>query len=124
MFPTPIPAALRFASGCLFVSCLGGSSPARAQAGGGIPAGKIFLYSGTFTQSLMAAERGPRNLITTYYQAEGEWPLAPWVKVEFEVEGGQIVGDNHAESLGSSLGAAFRLNACRRNPNSSCRIFS
>lgn len=101
---------------CLVAGALGGGAGISAQVESTAPVGKIFLFSGTVAQSLTRTERGPANLVTTYYQAEGVWPLARWVDVEFEVEGGQIVGNNHAESLSASLGSAYRLNDLQEEP--------
>ncbi|MCX6934140.1 MAG: hypothetical protein NTZ29_15895 [Verrucomicrobia bacterium] len=111
----PTLVALRFLGGGLLLAGLGSGTLLGGQSGP-TSAGKLSFYSGTFAQSLTHAERGPRNLITTYYQVEGAWPVARRVDVEFEVEGGQIVGNNHAENLSSSLCAAFRLNDLQEEP--------
>ena len=97
------PALLALAGACLGV---------RAS----VSTSNLTLFSGTVAQSLSRAATGPRSLVTTYYQAEGAWPLAPGLAVEAEIEGGQIVGNNHAESLSASLGSVYRLNDLQENP--------
>ena len=54
--------------------------------------------------------------MTTYYQAEGSWWFTPWLGFEFEVEGGQIIGNNHAENLSASIGSAYKLNELLEEP--------
>ena len=94
----------------LFATCaVGRAAPA-------LPASQLTLFSGTVAQSLTHAPTGPANLVTTYYQAEGAWPLASWLGVEAEVEGGQIIGNNHAESLAISAGSVYKLNELEEEP--------
>ena len=87
-----------------------------AQAETGNPAATLTLFSGTVAQSFSRVATGPRELVTTYYQAEGAWPLARSIAVEFEVEGGQVVGNQHAETLSASLGSVYRLNDLQEDP--------
>ncbi len=87
-----------------------------AQAEDGKPAPTFTLFSGTVAQTLSRVATGPRTLLTTYYQVEGAWPFAPPFALEFEVEGGQVIGNNHAESLSLGLGSAYRLNDLQEDP--------
>ena len=82
----------------------------------GEPAPTFTLFSGTVAHTISRVAAGPSTLVTTYYQIEGAWPFTPRLALEFEVEGGQVIGNNHAESLSLSLGSAYRLNDLQEYP--------
>lgn len=87
-----------------------------AHAEDGIPAPTVTLFSGTVAHPLSRVAAGPSTLVTTYYQIEGAWPFTSQFALKFEVEGGQVIGNNHAESLSLSLGSAYRLNDLQEDP--------
>ncbi len=86
------------------------------QAEDGSPAHTFTLFSGTVAHTLSRVAAGPQTLVTTYYQIEGAWRFTPRLALEFEAEGGQVIGNNHAESLSLGLGSAYRLNDLQENP--------
>lgn len=117
IYPTPQPAARpRRRRLRRLVSLLGLISPITALASDSRPASTLTFFSGTVAQALSSAPTGPTDLVTTYYQFEGAWPLTTWLGVEAEVEGGQVVGNNHDASLSTSLGSVYRLNDLQEDP--------
>lgn len=77
---------------------------------------RLDLHSSTVVQALSAAAQEQRSLVTTYYQAEWRWQPLPWLGLQSELEGGQVVGHNQDENLGENLGSHWKLNEMQEDP--------
>jgi hypothetical protein len=68
------------------------------------------FHSSTVAQSLSRSAGGANDLLTTYYQAKGRWDWLAWLGLQWEFEGGQVIGHPQDTHLGVNLGTQWRTN--------------